>query len=148
MVWRFAACCLLLAACCYLFLTYPSPIGPIYIIPISTVHVSVNLDHFLEAKCHICDLENSLSKPKISLAADFSYLFFNRTGLQCCSPWEAANWKVECVQVGCLHAKLHFASSGGLYHLFLSCRSAHSPLRLINKFPDNPEIGTLHDNFV
>ncbi|AQK57324.1 AMP-binding protein [Zea mays] len=27
-------------------------------------------------------------------------------------------------------------------------RSAHSPLRLINKFPDNPEIGTLHDNFV
>ncbi|TVU26987.1 hypothetical protein EJB05_29565, partial [Eragrostis curvula] len=27
-------------------------------------------------------------------------------------------------------------------------RSAHSPLRLINRFPGNPDIGTLHDNFV
>ncbi|OEL31819.1 Long chain acyl-CoA synthetase 7, peroxisomal [Dichanthelium oligosanthes] len=27
-------------------------------------------------------------------------------------------------------------------------RSAASPLRLINRFPDNPDIGTLHDNFV
>nr|CAB3459344.1 unnamed protein product [Digitaria exilis] len=26
-------------------------------------------------------------------------------------------------------------------------RSAHSPLRLISRFPDNPDIGTLHDNF-
>lgn len=27
-------------------------------------------------------------------------------------------------------------------------RSAQSPLRLIHRFPDNPDIGTLHDNFV
>uniref|UniRef100_A0A0E0RDP3 Long-chain-fatty-acid--CoA ligase n=1 Tax=Oryza rufipogon TaxID=4529 RepID=A0A0E0RDP3_ORYRU len=27
-------------------------------------------------------------------------------------------------------------------------RSAKSPLKLINRFPDNPDIGTLHDNFV
>ncbi|XP_062201845.1 long chain acyl-CoA synthetase 6, peroxisomal-like isoform X2 [Phragmites australis] len=27
-------------------------------------------------------------------------------------------------------------------------RSARSPLRLINRFPGNPDIGTLHDNFV
>ncbi|KAL6640437.1 hypothetical protein ACP70R_021560 [Stipagrostis hirtigluma subsp. patula] len=27
-------------------------------------------------------------------------------------------------------------------------RSANSPLRLINRFPANPDIGTLHDNFV
>ncbi|XP_062182635.1 long chain acyl-CoA synthetase 6, peroxisomal-like isoform X2 [Phragmites australis] len=27
-------------------------------------------------------------------------------------------------------------------------RSAHSPLRLINRFPGTPDIGTLHDNFV
>lgn len=27
-------------------------------------------------------------------------------------------------------------------------RSAHSPLKLVNRFPDHPDIGTLHDNFV
>ncbi|GLT28904.1 hypothetical protein SLA2020_038060 [Shorea laevis] len=27
-------------------------------------------------------------------------------------------------------------------------RSARSPMKLINRFPDHPEIGTLHDNFV
>jgi long-chain acyl-CoA synthetase len=27
-------------------------------------------------------------------------------------------------------------------------RSARSPLKLLSRFPDNPEIGTLHDNFV
>ncbi|KAF5736849.1 Long chain acyl-CoA synthetase 7 [Tripterygium wilfordii] len=27
-------------------------------------------------------------------------------------------------------------------------RSAHSPLKLVTRFPDHPEIGTLHDNFV
>lgn len=27
-------------------------------------------------------------------------------------------------------------------------RSARSPLRLVNRFPEHPEIGTLHDNFV
>ncbi|KAB1214211.1 Long chain acyl-CoA synthetase 7, peroxisomal [Morella rubra] len=27
-------------------------------------------------------------------------------------------------------------------------RSAHSPLKLVSRFPDHPEIGTLHDNFV
>ncbi|KAK1279203.1 Long chain acyl-CoA synthetase 6, peroxisomal [Acorus gramineus] len=27
-------------------------------------------------------------------------------------------------------------------------RSAHSPLKLIDRFPDHPDIGTLHDNFV
>ncbi|KAJ8768327.1 hypothetical protein K2173_021480 [Erythroxylum novogranatense] len=27
-------------------------------------------------------------------------------------------------------------------------RSAQSPLKLVNRFPDNPEIGTMHDNFV
>jgi len=26
-------------------------------------------------------------------------------------------------------------------------RSARSPLRLISRYPDNPDIGTLHDNF-
>uniref|UniRef100_A0A2P2JA80 Long chain acyl-CoA synthetase 7 n=1 Tax=Rhizophora mucronata TaxID=61149 RepID=A0A2P2JA80_RHIMU len=27
-------------------------------------------------------------------------------------------------------------------------RSAHSPLKLVSRFPNHPEIGTLHDNFV
>uniref|UniRef100_A0A2P2MTC2 Long-chain-fatty-acid--CoA ligase n=3 Tax=Rhizophora mucronata TaxID=61149 RepID=A0A2P2MTC2_RHIMU len=27
-------------------------------------------------------------------------------------------------------------------------RSAHSPLKLVSRFPDHPDIGTLHDNFV
>nr|ATE88092.1 long-chain acyl coenzyme A synthetase 6 [Vernicia fordii] len=27
-------------------------------------------------------------------------------------------------------------------------RSAHSPLQLVSRFPDHPDIGTLHDNFV
>lgn len=27
-------------------------------------------------------------------------------------------------------------------------RSAHSPLKLVDRYPDHPEIGTLHDNFV
>ncbi|KAF5738628.1 Acyl-CoA synthetase [Tripterygium wilfordii] len=27
-------------------------------------------------------------------------------------------------------------------------RSTHSPLKLVSRFPDHPEIGTLHDNFV
>ncbi|KAJ4719470.1 Long-Chain Acyl-CoA Synthetase [Melia azedarach] len=27
-------------------------------------------------------------------------------------------------------------------------RSARSPLKLVNRFPDHPEIGTLHDNFI
>ncbi|KAK2640443.1 hypothetical protein Ddye_028238 [Dipteronia dyeriana] len=27
-------------------------------------------------------------------------------------------------------------------------RSAHSPLKLVSRFPDHPEIGTLHDNFI
>lgn len=33
--------------------------------------------------------------------------------------------------------------------LFMFCdRSATSPLKLVSRFPDHPEIGTLHDNFV
>ncbi|XP_021907317.1 long chain acyl-CoA synthetase 6, peroxisomal-like isoform X2 [Carica papaya] len=28
------------------------------------------------------------------------------------------------------------------------CRSARSPLKLVSRFPDSPDIGTLHDNFV
>ena len=35
--------------------------------------------------------------------------------------------------------------------IFLFCcgdRSAHSPLKLASRFPDHPEIGTMHDNFV
>ncbi|XP_058083997.1 long chain acyl-CoA synthetase 6, peroxisomal-like isoform X3 [Magnolia sinica] len=27
-------------------------------------------------------------------------------------------------------------------------RSAHSPLKLVSRFPDHPDVGTLHDNFV
>jgi len=30
----------------------------------------------------------------------------------------------------------------------LSGRSLRSPLQLVSKFPDHPEVGTLHDNFV
>lgn len=32
--------------------------------------------------------------------------------------------------------------------LILSGRSARSPLQLVTRFPDHPEITTLHDNFV
>ena len=32
-------------------------------------------------------------------------------------------------------------------HLFPYGRSARSPLMLVDRFPDHPEIGTLHDNF-
>lgn len=32
-------------------------------------------------------------------------------------------------------------------HLFPHGRSARSPLKLVDRFPDHPEIGTLHDNF-
>lgn len=36
-----------------------------------------------------------------------------------------------------------------IYLLICDCgRSAHSPLKLVDRFPDHPEIGTLHDNFV
>ena len=33
-------------------------------------------------------------------------------------------------------------------YLFPHGRSARSPLKLVDRFPDHPEIGTLHDNFV
>ena len=32
--------------------------------------------------------------------------------------------------------------------LILSGRSVRSPLQLVTKFPNHPEIGTMHDNFV
>jgi len=34
--------------------------------------------------------------------------------------------------------------------LFFFCcdRSKRSPTKLVSRFPDHPEIGTLHDNFV
>jgi hypothetical protein len=35
-----------------------------------------------------------------------------------------------------------------LYYLFHFGRSARSPLKLMSRFPDHPDIGTLHDSFV
>ena len=35
-----------------------------------------------------------------------------------------------------------------IYTLILSFRSARSPLKLVDRFPDHPELGTLHDIFV
>lgn len=32
-------------------------------------------------------------------------------------------------------------------NLFPHGRSFRSPLKLVDRFPDHPEIGTLHDNF-
>ena len=84
------------------FLPVHGPLVP-YIIPISTVHISVNFDHsyrqsmahwshissqfqlfmfqltltILIGNMYICDF--SLSKPKVPLAVDFSYLFFPLT---------------------------------------------------------------------
>lgn len=34
------------------------------------------------------------------------------------------------------------------FSFFLRARSAKSPTKLVSRFPDHPEIGTLHDNFV
>ncbi|KAK3013015.1 hypothetical protein RJ639_009964 [Escallonia herrerae] len=54
-----------------------------------------------------------------------------RSEIQCSTSRKIADRKVECIQL-----------------IYFPARSAHSPLKLVNRFPDHPEIGTLHDNFV
>lgn len=58
---------------------------------------------------------------------------------------------MECVQVTHLFLFLFLFAQvlSFIYLLTFDCgRSAHSPLKLVDRFPDHPEIGTLHDNFV
>lgn len=74
----------------------------------------------------------------------------SRERVQCCASGEITNWEVERIQV---NASYYFLCVLLVLPLFLTYwfnddRSARSPLKLITRFPDNPEIGTLHDNFV
>lgn len=75
-----------------------------------------------------------------------------RARLQRCASREIADWKVECVQVVKIQLFLNFISLRStvteLRFLFLDGRSVRSPLKIVSRFPDHPEIGTLHDNFV
>ncbi|KAG6430355.1 hypothetical protein SASPL_108420 [Salvia splendens] len=56
-----------------------------------------------------------------------------RPEVQCSSSREIANGEMECVQVE---------------GLLFPCASARSPLKLVYRFPDHSEIGSLHDIFV
>ncbi|KAK3021591.1 hypothetical protein RJ639_046298 [Escallonia herrerae] len=77
--------------------------------------------------------EQSALRPNHTAGEFFLVVILNRAGLQCCSSRETADRKVECIQ---------------FFQSFPFDRSARYPLKLLTGFPDHPEIGTLHDNFV
>lgn len=55
---------------------------------------------------------------------------------------------MECVQVRTVSSNSSMYSKAQLSFNSFKCRSARSPLKLVSRFADHPEIGTLHDNFV
>jgi hypothetical protein len=93
-----------------------------------------------------------LSSPVILLSLILTFTFEQSKGIVLYSQRNCGQESGMCIGIPLpmflISIVIHISLGKCTYYLFPFGRSARSPLKLMSRFPDHPEIGTLHDSFV